>query len=79
MKTNTIKRVERVEEGRYTYGTNFVKGDFIPTIVSFVAYVIGDAPFEVGRDKILSHFPGRQRITQTMLDSFKGKDANILR
>ena len=29
----TIKRVQRVETRRYTHGTNYVKGDFIPTMV----------------------------------------------
>lgn len=79
MKKHTIKRVERVKEGRYSFGSIFTKGDYIDTVVSFVAYVFGDAPFEVERSRILSHFPGRQRVTQNMLDSFKGKDANVLR
>ena len=79
MKKHTIKKIDRVEVGRYTFGTNFTKGDYIPTIVYFFVHVFGEAPFEVERGKILSHFPGRKRVTQTMLDSFKGKDANILR
>ena len=79
MKKATIKRVERVETGRYTFGTPFGKGDYIPTIVSFIVHVFGGAPFETRREKILSNFPGRKRVTQPMLDSFKGKDAKILR
>ena len=74
-----IKNIERVQEGRYTFGTNFKKGDYIPTIVSFIVHVIGGAPFEVGRDKLLSFSPGRKRVTETFLNSFKGKDAKILR
>lgn len=79
MKTHTIKRIDRVETGRYTFGTNFKKGDYIPTIVSFIVHVFGEAPFEVGRDKLLSFSPGRKKITETFLDTFKGKDTNILR
>lgn len=79
MKNHTIKRVERVEERRYTFGTNYQKGDYIRPIVSFVVYVFGEVPFEVGRDKLLSFSPGRKNVTETFLNSFKGKDANILR
>ena len=75
---NKIKRIDRVETGRYVHGTNFVKGDYIPTIVSFIVHVFGEAPFETKREKILSNFPGRKRVTQSMLDSFKGKDPKIL-
>jgi len=74
-----IERIERVETGRYTQGTNFAKGDFIETVVSFIVYVFGEAAFEVSREKLLSFSPGRKRITEAYLDSFKGKDANILR
>lgn len=74
-----IERIERVEIGRYTQGTNFAKGDFIVTVVSFIVYVFGEAAFEVSREKLLNSSPGRKRITETYLDSFKGKDANILR
>ena len=74
-----IKRIDRVETGRYVHGTNYVKGDYIPTIVSFIVHVFGGAPFEVGRDKLLSFSPGRKKITEAFLDTFKGKDANTLR
>lgn len=74
-----IKRIDRVETGRYVHGTNYVKGDYIPTIVSFIVHVFGSAPFEVGRDKLLSFSPGRKNVTETFLNSFKGKDAKILR
>ncbi len=74
-----IKRIDRVETGRYTFGTNFTKGDYIPTIVSFIVHVFGEAPFEVGRDKLLSFSPGRKNVTETFLNSFKGKDSKILR
>ena len=73
-----IKRVDRVETGRYTFGTNFKKGDYIPTIVSFIVHVFGEAPFEVERGEILRHFPGKQRVSQSMLDSFKSKDSSVL-
>lgn len=79
MKRGTIKRIKRVPEARFTHGTRFTKGDHLFTIVSFVAYVFGEAPFEVGRDKLLSFSPGRKNVTETFLNSFKGKDANILR
>lgn len=74
-----IKRIDRVETGRYTFGTNFKKGDYIPTIVSFIVHVFGEAPFEVERGEILKHFPGRKRVTQSMRDSFKGKDSSIFK
>ena len=76
---NKIKRIDRVEIGRYTFGTNFVKGDFIPTMKHFIVHVFGGAPFEVGRDKLLSFSPGRKNVTETFLNSFKGKDSKILR
>lgn len=79
MSKHTIKRIDRVETGRYTYGTNFKKGDFIPTMVSFIVHVFGEAPFEVKREKLLSFSPGRKNVTETYLESFKGKDAKILR
>lgn len=78
-KKGKIERIERVETGRFVQGTNFVKGDFIPMAVSFIVHVIGEAAFEVSREKLLSSSPGRERITDSFLDSFKGKDANTLR
>lgn len=75
----TIKNIERRTEARYTYGTNFTKGDFLWPIVSFIVYVRGEAPFEVKREKLLSFAPGRKKVTEPYLDTFKGKDANILR
>ncbi len=75
----TIKRVERVKTRRYTHGTNYVKGDYIPTTVFYVVYLVGGAVFETTREKILSCHPGRKRVTEPMLDSFKGKDAKVLR
>lgn len=74
-----IKRVERVKTGRYVHGTTFAKGDYIPTMVFYVVYLVGGAVFETSREKILSCHPGRKRVTEPMLDSFKGKDANVLR
>ncbi len=79
MTKQTITRIDRVETGRYTFGTNFTKGDYLSTIVQFFVHVRGGAPFEVGRDKLLSFSPGRKRVTETFLNSFKGKDAKILR
>lgn len=76
---NTIKRIDRVETGRYTFGTHFTEGDYIRTTVSFIVRVFRGAPFEVGRDKLLSFSPGRKNVTETFLNSFKGKDADILR
>lgn len=78
-KNGTIKRIERVQEARYTYGTHFTTGDHLFTIISFVVYVFGGAPFEVKREKLLSFSPGRKNVTETFLESFKGKDAKILR
>ena len=74
-----IKRVERVKIGRYAHGTTFAKGDYIITATFYVVYLVGGAVFETSREKILSCHPGRKRVTETMLESFKGKDANILR
>ena len=74
-----IKRIDRVETGRYTYGTNFVKGDYIPTETHFIVRPLGKAAFEVARTVILSFFPGKKRVSQNMLESFKGKDADLLR
>ena len=79
MKKGKIKRIERVTEARYTFGSFFTKGDFLWPIVSFIVYVRGEAPFEVGRDKLLSFSPGRKNVTETFLESFKGKDADLLR
>lgn len=79
MKKGTIKNIERRTEARYTFGSIFTKGDFLWPIVSFIVHVRGEAPFEVGRDKLLSFSPGRKNVTEPFLDTFKGKDANILR
>lgn len=77
--TGKIKSIERAEWGRYAHGTNFSKGQFIATIVEFFVHVIGEASFKVDRGTLLKQDPGRQRITQSYLDSFKGKDASQLR
>lgn len=74
-----IKRVQRVKTSHYVHGTNYVKGDYNPVDIFYVVYLIGGAVFETSREKFLSCHPGRKRVTEPMLDSFKGKDANILR
>ncbi len=79
MQKNTIKNIERRTEARFTFGSIFTKGDYLWPIVSFIVHVRGGAPFEVKREKLLSFSPGRKNVTETFLNSFKGKDANILR
>lgn len=65
---------------RFVFGSHFSKGEYMPEDApTFGVRVFGEKSFEVGRDKILSCSPGRKRVTETLLDSFKGKDANILR
>ncbi len=74
-----IKSVKKVEYGKYAHGTTFSKGDYIATTVAYIVIVIGEAAFEVGREAILKQFPGRQRVTGSLLEKMKGMDANIFR
>ena len=74
-----IKYIKKVETGCYIKGTHFSKGDYIPTETSYIVHVNEEDSFEVKREVILSFFPGRKKITEKLLDSFIGKDANILR
>lgn len=65
---------------RFVFGSCFSKGDYMPEDApTFWVRVFGEKSFEVGRDKLLSFSPGRKKVTEPYLDTFKGKDANILR
>ncbi len=76
-----IKEIFRIPGlKRFVFGSCFSKGDYMPEDApTFWVRVFGEKSFEVGRDKLLSFSPGRKKITETFLDSFKGKDANTLR
>ena len=80
-KKGLIKNIIRIPGlKRFVFGSFFSKGDYIPEDApTFWVRVFGEKSFEVGRDKLLSFSPGRKKITETFLDSFKGKDANTLR
>lgn len=73
-----VKAVKRVEYGKTSYGTNYKKGDYIATTVAYIVIVVGEAAFEISKEAILSLFPGRKRITSSMLDNMKGMDASKL-
>ena len=77
--TDKIKCIERQQYGRYMHGQHFTKGDYIMPIVTFLVSVVKGASFEVDRDALLKHDPGRTRITRSYLDSFIGKDPKILK
>ncbi len=77
MKKGTIKSVKKVEYGKYAHGTTFSKGDFIPTVITCIVSVVGGAAFEVSRESILKQFPGRQRITGSLLKKMEGMDPSI--
>ena len=65
---------------RYVIGSHFSKGEYMPEDApTFRVRVFGEKSFEVKRDKLLSISPGRKNVTETYLESFKGKDAKILR
>jgi hypothetical protein len=75
-KKGTIDYVERIKYGSYVKGTHFTKGDYIPTTESFVIHIVGGLIIEVGREVILSLFPGRQRINDNLLSKMEGMDAS---
>ena len=74
-----IQFIERVQGlKRYVQGDSFVKGEYMPEDeAKFWVHVKGGEDIEVGREDILKFFPDRKRITDALLDLFKGKDANI--
>lgn len=74
-----IESIDRVKTGRYVKGTHFTKGDYIPTKESFLVHLVGGIVLEVGREAILSLFPGRKRINDNLLGKLKGMDASILK
>ena len=70
-----IDFITRNTHSRYAQGTNFVKGDYLETVVSFIAHLMGGGAKEISRADIwrLSGKNG-QRITKNVLDACKGKD-----
>lgn len=74
-----IKSVKRVKFGSYVQGTTFSKGDYIPTVTTFIVELLGGEVFEIGRDVILSLFPGRTRVTDSLLGKMKGMDGSKLK
>lgn len=73
-----VKSVKRVEYGSYAQGTTFSKGDYIPTKTVFIVKLVGGILFEVGREAILGQFPGRSRVTDSLLGKMKGMDGRKL-
>lgn len=71
----TIKKVFRQEVGRYTQGTNFTFGDFIPTIFQIIAKTSSGESFELDRNKILNE-TGGSRVTTKKMDSLIGKNVD---
>lgn len=80
-KTGLIKEIIRIPGlKRFVFGSCFSKGDYMhEDAPKFWVRVFGEKSFDVGRDKLLSFDPGRKKVTESFLDSFKGKDANTLR
>ena len=75
-----IKYIRRIDEGVITKGTNFVKGDYIPLIRRYYAYLNNGKIMELSRGvikKMIKDVTGKdvQRITEQMLEKLKG--ANI--
>lgn len=77
-KNYKIKSVYKNEYKKTVSGTNFVKGDFIPLIVTYTIRLVGGLVFDVGREAILKEFPGRKRVTEGLLADLRGKDGRNL-
>lgn len=73
-----IQFIERIPGLKRGVQGTYVKGEYMPEDEpKFWVHVKHGEDFEVGREAILKHFPDRKRITETLLDLFKGKDADI--
>ena len=74
-----ILYVKRVTTGTYPQGTNFAKGDYIPTEVHFWAKLATGAMIELTKSMIwvLSGRKGAKRVSQKDLDLCQGKDLKL--
>lgn len=62
--------------GRYAHGTNFKKGDYIPTSTNYFAKIAGGAIVELSAE-LLRSFLGVKRITDNRLNEAVGKESNL--
>lgn len=73
MEPGTIINVIIEKVGSYVQGTNFVKGDYIPTVTQYMAKVAGyTGRVALDRAKILAEVGG-QRITESKLAQLIGQ------
>lgn len=77
-KIKSVTRNQGVK--RYVQGSSFTKGEYMSEDApTFLVRVFGEKAFEVGREIILSLFPDRKRVTDSLLDKLKNMDADKLR